>query len=554
MRPVLFIATLALVSCDDRALPVAGDSPMTGLAVTTPGEAFPQKTSLQLRAYGLHADGSRVDLTREVTWSSSAPDTIFVTNDGVALLRTAGSAVLSASLGSWSHTCLLTATPAKLINLVVTADETGSVAKGHSLQFRATAYFDDGAKHDVTSQAKWSTTSAAATTDVSGQFVARAEGSATVRAEFLDRSAEQSFNITGPVYEGLFISSPATALRPGDLHQLDALARFSDGSATVLTAECEWSSSDLSVASVSNEGAARGTLVARSAGLASVMAICGSRSATRSFSVINRVAVSLTLSHDLQLERGVEAQVRAEAHYDDGTFAEVTDQVVFGTTEPTIAAVSNAPGFRGLVRAVGEGTATVSGHLGEVSAQLEVLVLAPALQSLHATLPSVRIVPRQRATFAVLGRFTDGSTSNLSSMVAFRSGPQVRVTAGNDELALMGESLGVVNVQAEITTHLMQFQVEVTDALITGVRLELAARPERPGTEKLSAIATWSDGRETDITELAEWTSSNPGAALARNTPGARGFVQVMAGGHTTITSQLGADVATYDFDFTTTP
>jgi hypothetical protein len=181
MRKLLCVYVLALAACTGPAAP-AREVTLARIEVTAPGDAFPLHTSLQLQVSGFFTDGHKENLTRDAVWASSDTDIVLMTNEGIATLRGAGRATVTAFVQGAQHALVLTATPVKATGVELTGD-TRDVAKGQVLKLRAMASFEDGTTRDVTALAQWGTVNGNATmTEVAGEFLAARQGPVTVRA------------------------------------------------------------------------------------------------------------------------------------------------------------------------------------------------------------------------------------------------------------------------------------------------------------------------------------------------------------------------------------
>lgn len=431
---------------------------------------------------------------------------MLVTNEGVAVLRGAGAAVVRATWGNTTGAQVLVSTPASAVKLVVQPAAVGPVARGQLVQLSAVATFSDGTTRDVTAEALWgSLNGALALGNEPGQFLALFEGAAEARASFDGQSAEWAFQVEGAVLTSLEVQAPEQVLSVGDQQRLEVLARFSDGTEEQVGKHCRWSSSDEVVLQVSEDG----VISAVKAGFATVVVNLDGQSASLDFQIGERAPANLIWPAQPRLLEIPVARVRGM----------VSGQVF----------VAPRADSGGVV----------------VAEQVE-------LSSITTTLPGGRLELGQRASFAVIAAYSDGSEQNVTAQTKFLSGPEVKVLAGPAEAFLQAEALGVVTVTAEFEGQVVQFMVEVTaEHVNTLILVPLAGDPKHPGAARVEAIARWSDGAQTIVTELAEWSSNDPKAQVS-NVAGARGLV--VGSGAATISCQVGAAHATVGLVFPTKP
>lgn len=127
-------------------------------------DVFPDAASIaagnkqRFTAIGNYSDGSQTDLTRQVAWTSSAPEIATINPLGVAKGKVPGKGTITAALNDVAGSGALKVTPAELVSIEVNPQRV-SVLFGKSQQFSATGTFTDGSKRDLTSTVAWSSSS-----------------------------------------------------------------------------------------------------------------------------------------------------------------------------------------------------------------------------------------------------------------------------------------------------------------------------------------------------------------------------------------------------------
>mgnify|MGYP002623103599 CR=1 FL=1 len=188
-----------------------------------------------------------------VEWTSTNPTVASVASDGLVTANKVGTTRINASCGGKSATCEVTVTP-KIVNVTgVTLDHaTVSLEAGSTISLKATIQPDNASNKTL----KWSSSNeAVARVDNIGNVTAVAVGTAviTVTTEDGNKSAECSITVTAPPVMVTSITLPQTSATIAFGQKLDLSA------VTVLPADASnttlvWTSSDDSIASVSNEG------------------------------------------------------------------------------------------------------------------------------------------------------------------------------------------------------------------------------------------------------------------------------------------------------------
>jgi hypothetical protein len=151
------------------------------------------------QASGSYSNGQALDLTSQVTWTSSATGVATVAASGVATGVGVGTTSMSATLDTVSGSALLSVT-APVLQSIAVAPRNPPLVAGMTVQLSATGSYSDGSTQDLTASATWSSgTLAAATVSTSGLVTAVAPGTSLVGAA------------SGTVFD----STTLTVLQPG---------------------------------------------------------------------------------------------------------------------------------------------------------------------------------------------------------------------------------------------------------------------------------------------------------------------------------------------------
>ncbi len=131
-------------------------------------------------------------------------------------------------------------------------------AIGATSQLTLTATFQGGITRQVAPLATWSSNNSTIASVTSGLVRANAFGSATITATYQTKSIAVNVTVTPTVASLSIVGNlPLTAV--GQTIALTAIARFADGSTRDVTNEATWTSSDLSVVTVSGSGVVTAT-------------------------------------------------------------------------------------------------------------------------------------------------------------------------------------------------------------------------------------------------------------------------------------------------------
>lgn len=283
---ILLVMGVLLVGCGEPPRPEQ-------LVLSAPTSLVAGRTA-QAAVLGRYSDGTTRDVTAAVSFTSDAPAMVTVSDEpqSKGLLRAAavGSAHIWASLDGESADAQVFVGQAEL-DAVFISPVTTWLAKGTTLQLRASGIYSDASVGDVTAKILWVSQNPSIATvsnqeDSVGLLTAQTEGIATVMAAWFAVRASTRIAVGPPLLSSLSIAAPSTTLRIGDALRLAVASSYSDGSRPDVSSIVTWSSSDSEVLTVSNDEGTRGLVAARAQGRVQVTATLDGVAATLSLTVI----------------------------------------------------------------------------------------------------------------------------------------------------------------------------------------------------------------------------------------------------------------------------
>ena len=147
-------------------------------------------------AIATFSDASTVDVTRQVTWTSSAPAVAPIDSSGIAVGLVPGATTITATFNSLTATAALTVVKPAVVGFTV-EPATAVRGVGDVLDYIATAQLSDGTFEDVTIEASWvSSNPLVAAIDLLGSALGLAPGTTTITATMGAQSAAASLTIT----------------------------------------------------------------------------------------------------------------------------------------------------------------------------------------------------------------------------------------------------------------------------------------------------------------------------------------------------------------------
>lgn len=521
-------------------------------------------TSVQLTATGRYSDGTAQDLTSQVTWQSSSTGVATVNAaNGLVTAVAAGAATVSATMGVVTGSTTVTVTNAALASILVGPPHS-AIANGTSTQLYATGVFTDGSTQDLTALVTWSSSvgTVAKVSNVSGSaglVTALATGAATISATYNGFTGSTTLTVTPAVLTQIDITPATGIVSKGTDLQLSAVGIFNDGTSQDVTNQVTWTSSNQSVAIVANAAGSQGLVTAVAAGSTDISATLSGIAASLTLRVSNAALVSINVSPvSPTLAAGTALALTATGNFSDGSTQDLTQQVSWGTSDASVAQVSNGQGTAGTVTALSQGTAILSATLGQIAGTARLKVTSATLSSIEVTPADPAVAAGRQVALQAIGHFSDNSQQDLTDQVSWRSTDNaVAVISNNAGTQGLLDALtkGSATVTAQYETVSGSTTVTVTDAVLSTIQVSPAGPSLTKGTTvQLTAVGTFSDNSQEDLTSQVVWTSSDDAVASVSNTSAASGLVTGTGGGQATITASLGSIQGTTTVSVTVDP
>ena len=364
------------------------------LEVWPPAAVLATGTALPVAVTLVTSSGDSVDVTDDAVWSSTAPRISIVTNapgqQGTLLGRAAGSATVTARVDRLQATLPVLVTAATLQGVGVQPPP--AVVSWAPSRFAATGRFSDGTTQDVTGLVTWAP---------SERTVLRIRGTGPDRgiARGIDAGTVQvlahpvggapttvavTVNTSPPTSLALLVPDGGVAV--GTHPQAQAFAQTSGGVTVDVTALVEWSSSDPTLATISSV-VRPGSITTLRAGAPTLTARFAGLSTGVPLQILSDALTRLSVTAPASLAVGASATAAVTATLSGGGAQLLGDDVVWSVDRPGVLGVSNAPGARGRLLALGPGTATLQARtrsgLPALQATASVSVSAAALRTSH---------------------------------------------------------------------------------------------------------------------------------------------------------------------------
>ncbi len=504
-------------------------------------------TEYQFTASGFYSDGSAQDLTQQVSWIfSNGAIAETVNNSSGLLLGTAiGTTSVAASLNGVTGVASLTVTDAVINTLEINSTNT-SIALGTTLQLEAVAVYSDSSNQTVTQQALWqSSNSAIATVNSTGEISSVAQGPATITSIYNNVSAVFSINVTDAILISIEITPLTQSLPAGTTQAFSATGIYSDNSFQDITDLVTWISSNTTIATISNTPDNKGQLGSLISGQTNITASLSSISTTNLLIVTNAVLTSIDITPITSvISNGFTQTYTAIAHYSDGSINDVTNQVIWSTSDLSIANSNNS-----IIQSLQTGDVTVSANIGNVLGFASLTINSANLLSITIDQLDVSIANGTQFEFTATGHYSDSSTQNLTNNVTWTSSsPQFATIQNSTESrgVARGVSEGPSSITASYSDISNSTNLTVTTATLSSIALQTSNTTLVAGiTQNIIATGTYSDSSTQDISNDVTWISSDTSVAAISNAITNQGEVIGYTAGNSTITASLRGVIST---------
>lgn len=466
-------------------------------------------SSVQFKAQAVLSDNSTLDVSNQVAWFSSDQTKVTINAQGLATGVAVGSSTISASLnGVNSAGTLLTVTNATLSQIQVTPPSL-TLAKGSKGQLTAIATYSDSSSQDISGQVVWNSSDiGVATINLTGEVTAVTNGSATLTASQGGVTSNGAgLTVTNASVDQIDLSATASTLAAGTKTQLTAIANYSDGTSQDITGQVSWSSSDNNVATVNTSG----QVTAVAPGSAVITGSFGGQTSspltiTVTAATVSAIQISTPLA---SLALGTNGQLKALATYSDNTVIDVTSQVGWISSAPTLVSVD----ANGQIRALAVGSAVISGNLGGTSSTISIAATAATLAGLTID-PIPNLASGNQVQLKAVANFSDLTSQDVSALVNWQSDNTGVVTVLGTGLA-HGVAAGTANITANFLTGTDSKPITITAATIssltatctTQVQLGALGIPVANIVTR-KAVATFSDASTLDVSNSVTWSKN----------------------------------------------
>lgn len=342
--------------------------------------------------------------------------------------------------------------------------------------------------------------------------------------------ASAEFSAQSSNINGIAIQPTDIILLAGQTQQYTSNLVYSSGGTIDVTADTTWDTSDHSIATITATGLATAIQI----GNVNILASYDGYSASIPLAIHHTLlSIVITPSSPTVNVAGT-TQLTATGFYNDSTSDDLTDQVIWGSSDVSKATVD----AYGVAHGIFHGTTLVSAVLGSVHAANVTLTVNRLISSIVVSPTNPTVAYPNTQQFTAQGTFNDGSSDDVTNSVTWSSGDTSLATIDASTGLMTSIAHGSTTIYA--TSGIVQGSTGVT---ITATLVSIAITPLNPtifflsDTQQFTATGTYNDSTTSDITTSVTWASSLTSiATIGANT----GLASAVAGGSSTISCSLG--------------
>ncbi len=303
-----------------------------------------------------------------------------------------------------------------------------------------------------------------------------------------------------PILDSLTISGLTENLKTGSSRQLAVTATYSDSSTEDVSNSVIWASSSSSIANISNSG----ILTSISSGNVVINATLHEVVGSFEAEMIELVTINVSPA-TLKIAKNSKQQLIATGLYSDNSTVDLSTTVSWNSSNNSYANISST----GLLTSFSEGTSIISASINNTSGSSSITVSAAELEIISISAPP-SIAAGISSQLIATGTFSDGSTQDITENVMWGTDNSAFANIGTNNGFLQAIQQGSVEVSATNGNLTTKSSIEIKAATLSKIVATPSVISLANGSSfSASVVAIFSDQSFVDITNQADWNSSN---------------------------------------------
>lgn len=439
-----------------------------------------------------------------------------------------------------------------LTSIVIEADLT-TLAQGTSTQLVAWGNYSGLFTRDITNQVTWNSEQSSVADflpSTPGRIKTFAPGPATITASLAGVEANPIvLSVSSSTLTALSIAPQLPSLPQGLSQSFTVVGTFSDSTTQDLTFDAFWESTDVTVATISNDVANKGETLALKIGATVISATFAAVSGGTTLTVIEPLPVSIAVKAVTTSQLSLLTQpFTATGTYSDGSTRDITTNVLWSSSNAAVASVATD----GMVKTLTPGSTTISATLDAIVGMSNLKVTGGSLTRIDLNLDSAEPVKGTSRRVTAIGTFDNGTSRDITGAIetwAVTPGAQASVSGVTGNLAwvdALEETSSPLTLSASVGAVKGEKILTVSAPPLSSLSISENALTLATGSSgRLTLAGIFSSVNTRDLTFSADWLSSTSAIASVGDIGLEKGRVHALTAGTTNITSTYGGQTAT---------
>jgi trimeric autotransporter adhesin len=266
-----------------------------------------------------------------------------------------------------------------------------------------------------------------------------------------------------------------------------------------------------------------------------ITASSGSMNASATLNITNQGASlkAITISPAaVSLPVNTAQQFTATGSYSDGSSRDITLLAIWTSSALSTATVTSS----GLVQGINAGSVTISASAGGIKQTTTITVTAPTISFISVSPDGLTLPIGINQQYIATATYTDGTSQDLVSGVAWNSSSTSVATINGSGLA-MTTAAGTTTIQATVGSFTDSVILTVVNAHLLSISVTPSPVTIAAGTrQQFAATGIFDDGSTQTLTSVT-WSSSAPGVVTVDSS----GLGAGIAGGTGSINATVGS-------------
>lgn len=435
---------------------------------------------------------------------------------------------------------------------LVTTPNVATVLTGMQQQFKTTAVFSDGSLQDISDLVSWSVSNTAiATINQQGLVTTKNNGEVMINATLEGLQSNAKLTVIDGVAEKLTIFPASKVLPEGTSQQYSSFVTLMDGQVIDVTDSVTWLMADTSIATI--DDAFVQALKFGDTQLGATLTHNGkSLNALAALSVsagdVSQIVISPA---NRQFPIGSLGIFHAMAYYPDGHSQDITRDAIWSSANTGIGKIVASGVNAGDAVAVGLGKTNINVSFNSVNATTEATVTDALLVSISINPVDKITAAGNSVSYQAYGLYSDATKHEITKLVAWSvSSPSV----ANIDIDGVATTFiaGNTEIKATYSGLTKAVSLTVTDAIIESLQITPNTPSVAKGTSgQFTAIATYSDKTSADVTQQANWSTTDTSIAQVMPAGDYAGYAVSLKEGVTDVSASVNGVIATTELTVT---